>query len=145
MRKIKRKKEARKMINSDTRKKLGIAGVLTLGALGYIFLSKPSHDYDVDSKLIVQSASYESCLKVSYGVIDDTNISERESDARACLDAINNKEFFVDVDGNALIFVNSNDYYRISPKVIEVFKSKSNALLDKNVIGTAEVTESDAF
>lgn len=111
---------------------LAIAGV---GAISYILLTTPSHNYEVDSALIVEPSSYESCIKASYGVIDDTNEIERKEDARACLDALDGKEFFVDVDGKALIFVSSNEYYRISPDVIEKFKVKASALLnDANIL-----------
>ena len=112
-----------------------------LAAIGYIVITTPSHNYEVDSSLIVQPSNYESCIKASYGVVDDSNEAERKEDARACLAALEDKNFFVDVDGKALIFINSDEYYRIAPEVIEKFKAKSSALLQGNSILPANKDE----
>ncbi|WP_394222635.1 hypothetical protein [Alteromonas gracilis] len=123
-------------MKSSTIKQRKLIGLVAIGlvAIGYIIMTTPSHNYDVDSSLIVQPSNYESCIKASYGVVDDSNEAERKEDARACLEALEYKNFFVDVDGKALIFINSNEYYRIAPEVIEKFKAKSSALIEGNPI-----------
>lgn len=116
---------------------LGVIGIC--GAVGlYSTLQKPSHDYEVDTSLMVEKANYESCIKVSFGIIDGSNIDERKADALACLNALDNKNFFIDSDGSALVFVSRDEYYRVAPSVLELYKSKSSSMLSAPPFPTEE-------
>jgi len=102
--------------------------ILPLGAL-FLFPSK-QHNYDVSVENIISKEVYSACLQLI--ILEDESIQEEDLKTLTiqCNQAFNkNIQFLKNEEGDFLVFINENEYYRLSPQVIERIHSKISKIL----------------
>lgn len=81
-----------------------------------MYLLKPNHDYDVSSENIVSIEDYTHCVNLM--LIDESSVTQerlKELSVGCNNIILTQPKWIRNTEGDYLIFVNRNDYYRVSP------------------------------